>query len=368
MSNLQELKDLLAETLSNTENSDNGSIRKEHNINTIMDNLFDMMNQTTLLNDNNLTNEDEDEHDRIPDLITPPSVTPGTLTPRNNLTRDEQDESDNNVKNDVVNNVVNDVVNDVVNEKSTHCKEYDIEQNERDCETDCCNRILYGNDVFIYQMTNTLLTLLLMTEFMNLVMYTDRMSLSLFLLNTLMFVFYNANHDIMVDTQRCIIGNMYKYVLRLFTNTKSQLKLISQSFMDYFFSKNTQMILRFAYNITKNKAIQTYTEYRDWAFNPPLLVKTNKDNVYSVSFYLNGEYYKVPIVVPRYSLDKKSPPLMILDKNEDDVTQKYKQLLGPNNDFYGLALKPKQLGEKNLNFMMEDGTEMNINENDIMVL
>jgi hypothetical protein len=138
--------------------------------------------------------------------------------------------------------------------------------------------------------------------------------------------------------------------------------------MDYFFSKNTQMIIKFAYNITKMKVITTYKYYRDQLFNPPLLTQTSKDNVYSVSFYLNGETYKIPVVVPRFSFDKKQPPLMILNKNEDDVTQNILKYMGPNYDFYGMTLKPKHLNEKFLGFMMEDGSENNVLENDLMVL
>ena len=138
--------------------------------------------------------------------------------------------------------------------------------------------------------------------------------------------------------------------------------------MDYFFSKNTQIILNFAYNITKMKVLTTYRYYRDRFFNPPLLTQTSKDNVYSVSFYLNGETYKIPVVVPRFSFDKKQPPLMVLNKNEDDVTQNILKYMGPNCDFYGMTLKPKHLNEKYLNFMMEDGSEMNLLENDLMVL
>ena len=147
-----------------------------------------------------------------------------------------------------------------------------------------------------------------------------------------------------------------------------QVNLLLNNFLDYFFSKNTQMILKFAYNVTKMKVITTYKNYRDQLFNPPLLIQTSKDNVYTVSFYLNGVTYKIPVVVPRFSFDKKQGPLMVLNKDEDDVTQNILKYMGPNYDFYGMTLKPKHLNEKYLNFMMEDGSEMNILENDLIVL
>ena len=165
-----------------------------------------------------------------------------------------------------------------------------------------------------------------------------------------------------------IFKNSSKYFRKLLSLVKDKLNSFYNYFMDYFFSKNTQMILKFAYNVTKMKVITSYRHYRDQLFNPQLLTQTSKDNVYSVSFYLNGERYKVPVVVPRFLFNKKQPPLMVLNKDEDDITQNILKYMGPNYDFYGIALKPKHLNEKTLNFMMEDGSEMNILENDLIVL
>ena len=196
----------------------------------------------------------------------------------------------------------------------------------------------------------------------------DRTSVSLFIFNSLMFLFYNSNRDVILETQNDVLKNSRKYFMKMTSFVKTKFYEILTYFMNYFFSKNTQMIFKFAYNMTKAKMISTYKLYKNNLFNPPLLVQTSKDNVYFVSFYLDGETYKIPIVVPRFSFSKKQQPLMVLNNNEDDVTQNILKYMGPNNDFYGMVLKPCHLGEKTLNFMMEDGSEMNVLENDMIVV
>ena len=206
------------------------------------------------------------------------------------------------------------------------------------------------------------------SELLNLLYDFDRTSLSLFIFNFLMFVFYNSNKDIFIESQ----SNMYNVLCRYLSLMVKFIKEKSSHFynyvLNYFFSKNTQLILKIAYNMTKTKVVRTYMEYKNKLFNPPLLFDCISEQVYCVSFYLNGETYKIPVIVNRYSFNKKQQPLMILNKNEEDVTQKISQYMGPNNDFYGMVLKPKYLNEQNLNFMMEDGSEINVLENDMMVL
>ena len=186
-----------------------------------------------------------------------------------------------------------------------------------------------------------------------------------------MFLFYNSNKDILIETQTNLLTNSNSYLNKLIEYVNNQLNNISNYLMNYFFSKNTQMLLKFAYNMSRNKFINTYKYYKNKfinLFNPSLLLKTSRDNVYYIPFLLNGETHRVPIVVPQFSYEKKQPPLMVLNSNEDDITQKILKFIGPNNDFYNMSLKPCHLGEKTLNFMMEDGSEINVDENDTIVL
>jgi hypothetical protein len=96
------------------------------------------------------------------------------------------------------------------------------------------------------------------------------------------------------------------------------------------------------------------------------LNETNNEYVYCVPLYLDGENYKIPIVVDKYKT--KNPPLMILNKDEEDITSKLNEYLGPNYDFFGMILKPKHFGEKSLSFMLDDGSETTMDENDLMIL
>ena len=172
----------------------------------------------------------------------------------------------------------------------------------------------------------------------------------------------------MVETQSVFYTELKKYCNSFSSKFKVKLNMLFQNFMNYFFSKQTQMILNLAMNLLKTSMNKKYMNYKNKLFNPPLLTQTRNEDVYCLSFYLNGDRYKIPIVVNKSGLDKNNPPLMIIDNNEQDVTQKIIELMGPNYDFYGMCLKPKQIGYKNLNFMLDDGSEMNILENDMIVL
>jgi hypothetical protein len=283
-------------------------------------------------NSDNVNSDNSSEHVDIPDLITP------ELTPR---------------------------------------KEVDVTCNNCDCNNTNCNNeqennIKYSNILndnqlnFIFKSTNTLLTLLILNELFVLLNGFTRSSFTVFLLNVLMFLFYNSNKYMLVNEQNNFIKNFTKYFKRskIFVFTKFQ--ELTHCIMNYFFSKNTQMMLKIVYNIIVMKIISSYETYRNRVFNPNLLVTTNKEFVYSVPFYLNGEHYKIPIIVSRYNTENKKP-LMVLNKNEEDITKEILQYMGPNYDFYGMSIKPKQLNQENLNFMLEDGSEMNIFENDMMV-
>ena len=329
-SSLQELKQLLSNTL-----SDNDHLK----LSDIFSGISEDINNKTLI-----------ENDDIPDLITPPNTHRDNQSSEKSVVVESQKETMENK-----------------NDSNEHSNEDSVKPPFTD-EYKSCIRLLNENDLFIYQSTNVLFSLLMFTEIVNLYYNFNNVGVSLLIFNYLMFVFYNSNKEIIIETQSGILQNSGKYFTKLLSLVKIKLSIFYSYFMDYFFSKNTQMILKFAYNVTRMKVITTYRHYRDQLFNPPLLIQTNKDNVYTVSFYLNGEKYKIPVVVPRFSFNKKQPPLMVLNKSEDDITQNILKYMGPNYDFYGMTLKPKHLNENSLNFMIEDGSEMTFLENDLMVL
>jgi hypothetical protein len=320
--NLQELKTLIADSLSDDFPKMSELLKSDQNtlvIDNTNNNINNNENETTNETTNETKNEDtSDNENDIPDLITPPD------SPKNNNINREEYTS--------------------------------------------CLKILDNTDNFIYKSTNTLFILLLCNDLFNILTTFDKTSLSLFILNSLMFLFYNSNKDVLIESQSNLFNNSNKYFIIIYNYVKNKFNYCFNYFMNYFFSKNTQLLFKFAYNMTKMKVINTYNNYKNNLLNPPLFVQTNKDNVYIVSYYLNGQTYKIPVIEPRFSFDRKQQALMVLNANEDDVTQKISKYMGPNNDFYGIVLKPSHLAEKSLNFMMEDGSELNVGENDIIVL
>jgi hypothetical protein len=229
-------------------------------------------------------------------------------------------------------------------------------------------RVNGKTDSFIYNFTNCILLTLLLTEFYYILVNFERSSFSVFIFNLLMVLFYNSNSDVLVETQVQYFHKLKKYWSTSVSFLKSKCNNLFEYFLDYLFSKQTQMMLKFICNIGITKLKNKYMFYKNSLFNPVLLHETNKERIYCVPFYLNGKTYKIPIVENKSSLDSKQPPLMILDNNENEVTQNVIDFMGPNNDFYGMILKPKHLNYKSLVFMMEDGSEMNLLENDMIVL
>ena len=298
--------------------------------------------------------EDEDYLNNIPDLITPPENSRQTSEIEKSETNDNKETKENDTK--------------VTKENDTkETKENDTKVTKEN-DKKSCEKVSSDTDNFIYNVTNLFFSLMLCNDLYYILYFFNRSYLSLFILNCLIFLFYNNNRDIIIEYISYIIINYSKYLYKFKCIISLNFDKMSSRILNYFFSKNTQMILKFAYNITKNKLVNKYKSVKYQLFNPTLLTRTNTESVYVVSFYLNGETYKIPIVSSHTGLNKKQPPIMILNKNEEDVTQKLLQFMGPNYDFYGMILKPKHICEKNLYFLLEDGSEMNILENDLIVL
>lgn len=229
-------------------------------------------------------------------------------------------------------------------------------------------RLNSKTDTFVYNLTNCFLLILLLSEFYYILVHFERSSFSVFIFNLLMVLFYNSNSDVILETQLQYLQRLKKLGNTTLLFFKNKCNNLFDCFLDYFFSKQTQMMLKIICNLGITKLKNKYMFYKNSLFNPVLLHETNKERVYCVPFYLNGKTYKFPIVVNKNYLHSKQPPLMILDNNENEVTQNVIDFMGPNNDFFGMILKPKHLNYKSLVFMMEDGSEMNLLENDMIVL
>jgi hypothetical protein len=243
-----------------------------------------------------------------------------------------------------------------------------VEDSARNLVNESLLRLNSKTDSFVYNFTNCILLTLLLTEFYHILVHFERSSFSVFVFNLLMVLFYNSNSDIIVETQVQYLQKLKNILKSTSSFLKNKCNNLFEYTLDYFFSKQTQMMLKIICNLGMTKLKNKYMFYKNSLFNPALLHETNKERVYCIPFYLNGKTYKIPIVENKSSLDSKEPPLMILDNNENEVTQNVVEFMGPNNDFYGMILKPKHLNYKSLVFMMEDGSEMNLLENDMIVL
>ena len=326
--------------------------------------IFNNIDNNDNVNKEATDDNKEETDDNIPDLITPP------LSP--SLKYNDVNDT---VSNSCILNSDDNEVNDDVNTNNNNNTNNDIEVND-DCDVSMTQNNNYDFtdlDRNIYKTTNTLMMVMIINELLHLYMNYHRSSLSLLVLNILMYLFYNSFKNTIIKEQNAICKNVYQYSCTVLTYAKSRSHNLFQNMMDYCFSRNTQMMLKFALNMSKRYLSRTYLTYKNkfWQlFNPPVLVSNVNEIVYSVSFYLNGNKYKIPVVVPRKctSYGVKQPPLMVLNNKEQDIAQNIQQFMGPNHDFYNMPIRPRHLGEKSLYFMMEDGSEITILENDIMVM
>ena len=84
-------------------------------------------------------------------------------------------------------------------------------------------------------------------------------------------------------------------------------------------------------------------------------ISMNK-NISYVQYFHNSKWYYFPIV-------SKRGPKKVIDKalvRSIDVTDKVKMLVGPNVDFYGYTMKPKDFGFDSLTIVV-DGDEKKFN-------
>ena len=227
--------------------------------------------------------------------------------------------------------------------------------------------ITVKNDAFIFKTGNMFLTILVLSSLFDVLCNYTKTGIVIFIVNLYLLQFYNMNNNTFTDIDTSsLIDNLRLSILDLFMLLKLKTQNFGTWLFDRLFSKNTQFILKIIFKIAKTNIISKYEFYRNKLFNPKLLNETNNEYVYFVPFYLNGVNYKIPVVVDKHK--SKSPPLMIVNKEEEDITCKITEFLGPNCDFFGMILKPEHFSEKSLSFMMEDGSEITMEEHDLMVL
>lgn len=100
-----------------------------------------------------------------------------------------------------------------------------------------------------------------------------------------------------------------------------------------------------------------------------LLQKLNKsvkkldDNTFEVHYVLYGRLHKMLV----HPVKGPSPIFLIMDENDDDVTDTILPYLGPEHNFHrNDTLTPNNFGFKSLTFEYDDGTSEKFCENDII--
>lgn len=59
---------------------------------------------------------------------------------------------------------------------------------------------------------------------------------------------------------------------------------------------------------------------------------------------------------------------MVLDENEEDVTSKIREYMGPCHNFHGIITTPKVLGYKKLSFSLRDGRKLDFEGDDLITI
>jgi hypothetical protein len=231
------------------------------------------------------------------------------------------------------------------------------------------NNIFYSKqkDIFSFKTINMFLTVLVLSSLFDMLCNYSKTSILFFVINLCLLQLYNMNNKMFNEFNISLFIDSLRYnLVDLISFTTLKIKNSGNWIFDKMFSKSTQFVLKVIFKIVKTNIVTKYEFYRNKLFNPQLLNETNSEYIYCVPLYLDGVNYKIPIVVEKHKT--KNPPLMILNKDEEDITNKINEFLGPNYDFFGMVLKPKHFSEKSLSFMLEDGSDITMEENDIMIL
>lgn len=89
-----------------------------------------------------------------------------------------------------------------------------------------------------------------------------------------------------------------------------------------------------------------------------------KKNTYEVTYIINDKTYKMLVTPSR----GPCPVLEITNEDNLEVSETIMQYLGPNNDFHNAKLFPNFFNYKQLNFKMNDGTELTFNNSETIIL
>jgi len=94
------------------------------------------------------------------------------------------------------------------------------------------------------------------------------------------------------------------------------------------------------------------------------MVKKIGPNKYELTYCLGGKIYKL-ILTPKKG---PNPFILAFDENNNDITYKIIQLMGPQKDFHGQDYYVKNFKCKTISFSLITGEEKTFQENDKIIL
>jgi len=85
---------------------------------------------------------------------------------------------------------------------------------------------------------------------------------------------------------------------------------------------------------------------------------------YEIHYTFNNKKYRIKLPILR------GPKRIckIINKRDEDITERIKEYLGPNENFLGFIYSPYDFDEEELTFEMFDGTSKTFRENEIITL
>jgi hypothetical protein len=89
-----------------------------------------------------------------------------------------------------------------------------------------------------------------------------------------------------------------------------------------------------------------------------------KEGQYIMSYVIEGNTYKM-VIKPKRGPKKV---LMVIDKDNNDISSILSPFLGPRENFHGHDFTPKFFSYKEIIFILSNGSELTFTENDIINL
>lgn len=104
--------------------------------------------------------------------------------------------------------------------------------------------------------------------------------------------------------------------------------------------------------------------YLKFLQNIYLTVSHLHKNTYEIQYVLHDKIYKIRTNVKR----GPSKFVYIMDHSDNDITDKVRSYMGPNEDFHGKPMCPQEIGYEKICIVLRNDQQIIFNANDPIVL